>query len=93
MQGIDDVPTFAEIDALIGTHCRSCHSKAPTDAVFAVAPLGVMYDTPDQIRAKSDAIKSRAVDTKTMPFGNKTGMTDDERATLGRWIDAGSPTP
>jgi len=92
-QDTADVPTFAEIDALIGTHCRSCHSKAPTDAVFAVAPLGVMYDTPEQIRAKSDAIKSRAVDTKTMPFGNKTGMTDSERATLGRWIDAGSPTP
>jgi uncharacterized membrane protein len=25
-----------------------------------------------------------------MPLGNLTGMTDDERARLGAWIDAGA---
>jgi uncharacterized membrane protein len=28
--------------------------------------------------------------SKTMPFGNKTGMTDEERALLGRWIEQGA---
>jgi uncharacterized membrane protein len=32
------------------------------------------------------------VDTKTMPLGNMTGMTDDERAILGRWIAEGAHT-
>ena len=35
----------------------------------------------------------RAVETKTMPLGNLTGMTDDERAVLGRWIAQGAPVP
>jgi len=26
-----------------------------------------------------------------MPPANKTGMTDDERALLGRWIASGAP--
>ena len=32
----------------------------------------------------------RAVETKTMPLANKTGMTDAERDLLGRWINAGA---
>ena len=31
-----------------------------------------------------------AVVTKTMPFGNKTGITDQERALLGAWVDQGA---
>ena len=34
----------------------------------------------------------RAVVTKTMPLGNLTGMTDEERATLGAWIAQGART-
>jgi uncharacterized membrane protein len=32
----------------------------------------------------------RAVITKTMPLGNLTGMTEEERAQLGAWIAQGS---
>lgn len=88
-----EAPAFAEIEVLIATHCRSCHSANPTDDIFRVAPLGVKYDTPAEIQAKANQIKVRAVDTKTMPFGNKTDMTDAERALLGRWIAAGAPGP
>ena len=88
-----EAPAFAEIEVLIATHCRSCHSANPTDDNFRVAPLGVKYDTPAEIQAKANQIKLRAVDTKTMPFGNKTDMTDAERALLGRWIAAGAPGP
>jgi len=35
----------------------------------------------------------RAVESKTMPLGNMTGMTDDERVVLGRWIDQGAKGP
>jgi uncharacterized membrane protein len=88
-----EAPAFAEIEVLIATHCRSCHSANPTDDIFRAAPLGVKYDTPAEIQAKANQIKLRAVDTKTMPFGNKTDMTDAERALLGRWVAAGAPGP
>ena len=36
-------------------------------------------------------IKQRSVVDKNMPLANKTGMTDEERLLLGRWIDQGAP--
>lgn len=81
---------FKEVDALIGKHCRGCHAEKPTDAVFKIAPNGVKYDTPQQIAAMASKIKQRAVETTSMPFGNKTNMSADERILLGRWIDQGA---
>ncbi len=34
----------------------------------------------------------RAVRTHTMPQGNKTGMTEEERTVLKRWILQGAKT-
>jgi uncharacterized membrane protein len=31
------------------------------------------------------------VDTRTMPLAHKTGMTEDERVLIGRWIAEGAP--
>jgi uncharacterized membrane protein len=51
----------------------------------------VTFDTPRQIQARAARIKARAVEQRTMPLANKTGMPDEERALLGRWVDAGAP--
>jgi uncharacterized membrane protein len=48
-------------------------------------------DTPQQIRLLAPRIRARAIEQKTMPPGNVTGMHDDERALLRRWLDAGAP--
>ena len=85
--------TWTDVAPIIKTHCVGCHSATPTDDVFKQAPLGVMYDTPQETAAKAALIKTRAVDTDTMPMGNKTGMTAQERAVLGAWIAAGAPIP
>jgi uncharacterized membrane protein len=81
---------FADARAVINRRCVECHSSTPTDSQFTVAPAGIMFDTPEQIQRMVSRIKERAVVTKTMPFGNKTGITDEERALLGRWIDQGA---
>lgn len=75
-----------EAIALVQTRCSACHSATPSDDVFTVAPSGVTFDTEDQIRRLMDRIEARAVLTHDMPFLNKTGMTDQERAQLGAWI-------
>jgi uncharacterized membrane protein len=80
---------FADAQAVIGRRCVACHSAHPTDSQFTAAPLGVMFDTPEQIKGRADRIRERAVVSKTMPFGNKTGMTDEERALLGAWVEQG----
>jgi len=45
-----------------------------------------MFDTPEQIIARTARIRERAVITRTMPPGNKTNITDGERALLGQWL-------
>ena len=82
--------SFEEANAVIQARCVQCHSANPTDDQWPNAPNGVMYDTPEQIKAMADTIMTRAVRTKTMPQGNKTGMTDEERTILKRWILQGA---
>ena len=70
---------------IVQQRCMACHSSHPTDNVFTVAPAGVMFDNAGQITQWAARIKARAVDSKDMPFMNKTQITDQERAMLGQW--------
>ena len=49
-----------------------------------------MFDTPDEIKKHVDRILVRAVQTKTMPQGNKTGITEEERELIRVWIEQGA---
>lgn len=50
----------------------------------------MMFDDPRTVQAFAARIKFRAVESHTMPFGNKTNITQEERDILGRWVDAGA---
>ena len=69
--------------------CVQCQSSAPSDEIFKVAPSGVFFDDWSQIENWAPRIKARAVDTREMPFMNKTEMLDEERELLGLWIAGG----
>lgn len=89
-----DVPTevsFADVRSIIDRRCTACHSANPSIAEFGPAPGGVAYDDPARIQALAARIRARAVETRTMPVGNRTNMTERERAMLARWLDAGAP--
>lgn len=83
--------TFAEVQPILATHCIACHSARPANRAFAAPPLGVVLDSYQHVSAVSPRIQKAAIDTKTMPLGNATGMTDAERETLGAWIASGKP--
>ena len=82
--------SFADVRLIVARRCAGCHSSAPTTPGIPAAPLGVLLDTPDQIRANAPRILAVAVDAQTMPLGNLTGMTPEERELLGKWIRAGA---
>jgi len=84
-------PSFAAVRAVIQQRCQPCHSQYQTDRSLGPAPGGVTFDTPESIARLAERIRVRAVETRTMPLANKTGMTEDERALLARWIAAGAP--
>jgi len=88
-----DVPaqvTFADARSIIDRRCAACHSASPSIPDFGAAPGGVSFDDPARIQALAARIRARAVETRTMPLGNRTHMTDHERALLARWIDQGA---
>ena len=64
-----------------------CHATNPTQPGFAGAPGGgIVLETRRQIEDNALQIKAVVVDTRAMPLANATRMTDEERATLARWI-------
>ena len=81
---------FSQVQPIFQTRCVPCHSSHPTDDTQTTAPNGVMYDTPAQIQKMADKILVRAVQTKTMPQGNKTNITEEERELIGNWIEQGA---
>jgi uncharacterized membrane protein len=82
--------TLAEVHGIIVKRCVQCHSANPTDDVLKVAPNGISFDDPKSLVKYSERILSRAVITKTMPQGNKTHITQDERDLIQCWIEHGS---
>ncbi|MEO8148352.1 MAG: urate hydroxylase PuuD [Bacteroidia bacterium] len=81
---------FSQVNAIIQKRCIQCHSSTPTDDVNKIAPTGVKFDTPDEIKNHADRIFIRAVQTETMPQNNKTGITAEERELIGAWIEQGA---
>ncbi len=84
-------PPFGEVRAVLAERCAVCHSETPVMPGFTAPPQNVRMDTPQQIRTLAPRIRVRAVEQRTMPPGNVTGITDEERDLLRRWIDAGAP--
>jgi len=72
-------PSFAQVQAVMTARCVPCHSGAS-------APLGIRFEAREEIEARADDIERQAVQTKAMPPGNATGITDKERELLGAWV-------
>lgn len=76
-----------QVADVIQLHCANCHSAKPTDDIFVIAPLGLMFDTWAQIEQRAAVIHQRTVISKDMPLMNKTKMTEEERAIIGDWFN------
>ena len=85
-----DPVSFAEAYDIVARRCVSCHAAKPSDENFDKPPKNVVFDTAEQIRDQAPKIRAVAVLTRTMPVGNETKMTDEERRLLGRWIAEGA---
>ena len=81
---------FTAVRAIVARRCMTCHTRHPSNPSFSAPPAGVMFDDPERLRALAPRIRVRAVETRTMPLGNLTGMTQAERDTLAAWIAQGA---
>jgi uncharacterized membrane protein len=81
---IADQVSEAQIAEIINDRCVACHASTPTQPGFVEAPLGIVLESSQQILSRAERIAA-TVQTRYMPIGNLTGMTDAERATVASW--------
>jgi len=63
--------------------CTPCHGAQ-------VQMKNVRLDSTDGLQRHAQMAYQQVVVLRQMPLNNATGMTDDERALLGRWFLAGA---
>jgi uncharacterized membrane protein len=75
---------FADVRAVIEQRCVLCHNAA-------VQQKNVALHTPELIKQHAQNVYQQVSVLKLMPMNNATQITDDERALIKRWFDAGAP--
>jgi len=74
------------VTEIVTSRCSMCHAREPVWPGIAIAPRGMLLDSPEAIARNRDAIRAMAVDTAAMPPNNVTGMTIRERRVLAAWV-------
>jgi uncharacterized membrane protein len=82
--------TLDEVRPVIEARCNSCHSAHPSHPAFPTAPAGVMFDTDRQIVDEALRIHQQTVVMRTMPIGNLTEISEDERQLIDAWYRSSS---
>ena len=77
--------SFSQVRNVMNARCTSCHSEAPVHPACPVAPLGIEFDTEEQIVNEAERIYQQTVVTRVMPIGNLTSMTEEERQIIATW--------
>jgi uncharacterized membrane protein len=80
--------SFRQVEDIVMSRCSMCHAAEPVWAGIAVAPKGVLLDTPARIRAHARDIVVASVWSSAMPPSNITHLTPDERQVLAAWLAA-----
>jgi uncharacterized membrane protein len=79
----------ARVQLIVEQRCAPCHAARPSEAGFNAPPNGIVLQNIDQVLVHLPQVQQQLV-MRTMPLGNLTGMTDDERATMLAWIGHGA---
>ena len=78
----------AQALAIVQKHCGPCHARNPTHPAFDKPPKDIVLETIADLRKSAARVLEQAVEDRTMPLGNETDMTDEDREMLGRWVNA-----
>ena len=76
----------AQALAIVQKHCGPCHARNPTHPAFDKPPKDIVLESAADLKKYAARVLEQ-VEDRTMPLGNETDMTDEDRETLGRWIN------
>ncbi|MEX1167074.1 MAG: urate hydroxylase PuuD [Hydrogenophaga sp.] len=74
---------YAQIQPVLEQRCVMCHGAA-------LQSKGVRLDSAEAMKTHAQAVYQQTVVGKLMPMNNVTGMTDEERALIGKWFKDGA---
>lgn len=77
------VPSVGEVLAVVEQRCAVCHGAQ-------VQMKNVRLDAPALLKQHAQAVYQQVVVTRVMPMNNSTGITEAERALIGRWYTGGA---
>jgi uncharacterized membrane protein len=75
--------SYALLKPVIEQRCVMCHGEA-------LQSKGVRLDSAEAVKQHAQAVYQQVVVTKIMPLNNATGITDAERALIGKWFQDGA---
>ena len=75
---------MAAVKAVVDQRCAMCHNAQ-------LQQKNIALHTPELISRHAQAIYQQTVVLKLMPLNNATQITDDERALVRGWYEAGAP--
>jgi len=81
---------FPEIHRIIQARCTNCHAQYPSNTAFMSPPAGMILEEPAQIAQLAPRILERVYVNKTMPLGNQTNITEEERKKIAAWVIQGA---
>ena len=76
-------PNLAQVQAVVAQRCVMCHNAQ-------LAQKGVRLDSAEALQTHATQVYQQVVVQKSMPLNNATQITEDERALIGRWVQAGA---
>ena len=86
-----------DVQQVLAAKCSNCHGATPMGAPFSIATLddflGPAALTPDAIMYERVGARIAADSDNPMPpsYSQAGALTDDERAILTAWVNAGAP--
>lgn len=75
-----------DVLAVTRKHRVMCHAHAPSHPSFDAPTKQVVLESIEELKAWAPKILEQVVWDRNMPIGNDTGMTEEERGLLERWI-------
>ena len=88
VNNVTNQPTSIDIMSVVSERCTVCHSQTPSQPGFSAPPAGLILDNLEQLRTNADKVYQAVVITRTMPIGNLTAITDQERDQLAAWYQS-----
>ena len=85
IQGATGQNDYQKVARIIEARCYQCHGAQ-------LQMKNVRLDSPALVKQHAQSIYQQVVVYKLMPMNNSTGLTDEERAQLKQWFEAGAKT-